>query len=145
MKLLSKLALVLTIAGALAILFCFTGLGGRSRLARLESAIHSMMHPGSGLAVDQPESDSRPSADAGSIEEITEKGTPQAHVRIPAIRGLTNYGWVQLPRGTGVELVGQNAADLIVRWEGTTVKVPRAAATDGAIAIVRSAQLTARN
>jgi hypothetical protein len=58
-----------------------------------------------------------------------------SNVTVPAIRGVNNYGWVQLPRGTRVELVGERGQDLWVRWDGTTVKVPHVAASNGSIVV----------
>ncbi|HYR58592.1 MAG TPA: hypothetical protein VEO95_08190, partial [Chthoniobacteraceae bacterium] len=70
-------------------------------------------------------------------DETPDRVSP--HVRMPAIRGLANYGWVQLPRGTQVDLVRQKGNQLWVRWDGIVVKVNSSSAATGAI-VVKSAK-----
>jgi hypothetical protein len=62
-------------------------------------------------------------------------GKALTNVKIPAIRGENNYGWVQLPWGTPVHLLRRNPDSLLVSWDGTVVQVPPAAALTGAIAL----------
>ncbi|MEA3207865.1 MAG: hypothetical protein QOE70_922 [Chthoniobacter sp.] len=76
----------------------------------------------------QPES-------AGEVDSVKALRHSQAAVRVPAIRGENNYGWVQLPYGTTVELVRDEGASLLVRWDGNTVRVLRGSATDGLVVL----------
>jgi hypothetical protein len=142
MKLLSKLALLLLLAGVLALLFSFLGAKfpqARVNLTNLLSA--------KAATVVAAASKSAPPAVAGTVIDASQPasdGEPRSHVRIPAIRGESCYGWVQLPRGTNVELIQQSAGNLIVRWEGITVRVPSSSAVTGAIALRQTPRL-ARN
>ena len=46
-------------------------------------------------------------------------------LRIAAIRNGVNYGWIQLPRGTRVELLRREGKDFIVRYGETVLRVHR--------------------
>ena len=70
------------------------------------------------------------------------KNAPPASIIAPAIRGATNFGWVQLPRGTPVELIRHNGDRLWVRWDGTVLEVPRSAVASGALVIRHSSHPT---
>ncbi len=143
MKILSQLALTLFIAGLLAILLLLIGAG--PRWSRFTSRMKPVFHAESELLAAQPPVQANGHFDDGTPHPDPNQEVAPVHVRIPAIRGETNYGWVQLPRGTNVDLVHQNAANLIVRWEGTMVQVPQDAVISGAIALRQNAKLAGRN
>ena len=50
-----------------------------------------------------------------------------------ALRGLNNYGWVQLPHGTPVELVASEGEYLVVRYDETVVRIHRCFADAGLV------------
>ena len=141
MKLLSKVALLVLLAGVLALLLAFLG-------AKLPGARVSFTKSGSETPATPVTASANPATPAiasSAIDAIQPANDEsRSHVRIPAIRGESCYGWVQLPRGTRVELIQQNADNLIVRWEGITVKVPTTSALSGAIALRQTSRL-ARN
>jgi hypothetical protein len=142
MKLLSKLALLLLLAGMFALLVSFLGAkipGARANFTNPFSA----SHPTAVAASSKPAGPSVASSAINAIQPASQEES-RSHVRIPAIRGESCYGWVQLPRGTSVELIQQNTDNLIVRWEGITVKVPSTSAITGAIAL-RQTPSFARN
>jgi hypothetical protein len=60
-------------------------------------------------------------------------------VRIAAVRGDTNYGWIQLPRGCVVEVVRTEREHLLVRYDNSLVRIPQSAARSGAV-ILRKVQ-----
>lgn len=62
-------------------------------------------------------------------------------VRIPAIREGWNYGWVQLPPGTVVELLKDEGRMLRVKYEETVVLIPRESAQDGTLMLKDSVRL----
>src|SRR5689334_20524664 len=143
MKILSKLAFLLFLAGLLAILISFAGFGPRGSRIQSKTPVRPRDEPSTVTTQPQPASRTRPGGSDATQKPAEETGVP--HIRIPAIRGESYYGWVQLPRGTSVELVRQSADNLIVRWEGTTVKVPLTAAVNGAIALRQAPRLAVRN
>ncbi len=144
MKLLSKIAFLLTFAGLLIALLSLVGI--KPRIANKSSSHPINPQTDSPPTATQPRADFRPALDVShSTAQNSAENSVKPHVRIPAIRGENHYGWVQLPRGTRVELIRQSAGDLVVRWEGITVKVPQTAATTGAIALRQASHLVARN
>ena len=58
-------------------------------------------------------------------------------VRVPAVRDGHTYGWIQLPRGTAVDLVRVEGNDFVVRYDETVVRLPQSEAREGSV-IVRS-------
>lgn len=70
-------------------------------------------------------------------------GTPARIVRVPAIRESQNYGWIQLPRGTQVDLVKEQFDGLLVRYDETFVVIPRAAVQDGSVVLRPKPSITA--
>jgi hypothetical protein len=64
---------------------------------------------------------------------VAERGVTARVVRVPAIREAQNYGWIQLPRGTHVDLVEEQRDGFLVRYDESFVVIPRAAVTDGAV------------
>lgn len=67
--------------------------------------------------------------------QLASSGAGVRPVRIAAVRGENHYGWIQLPVGCVVELVRGEGEHLIVRYDGTTVRIPRAAAETGAVVL----------
>ena len=143
MKLLSKFALLLVLAGVLAIVLSFTGLAPRG--IRLSPQASPTDRNGPAEVIAQPKPNVRTVPNSNEIPSALSDQGARSHVRVPAIRGENNYGWVQLPRGTSVELVQQSAGNLIVRWDGIMVKIPQTAANSGAIALRQSSRLAAGN
>ncbi|MDB6173282.1 MAG: hypothetical protein JWL59_2593 [Chthoniobacteraceae bacterium] len=54
-------------------------------------------------------------------------------VRLPAIHEGNNYGWIQLPRGTFVDLLRNEGGTLLIRYDQITVRVPQCAVEEGAV------------
>jgi hypothetical protein len=52
---------------------------------------------------------------------------------VPAIREAQNYGWIQLPHGTRVDLVEEQRDGFLIRYDESYVVVPRAAVDDGSV------------
>ena len=134
MRPIAKFAIFLALAGVLAFLFAFVPGNGAKKLP-FEKA--DLTPETSEAPARIPMKAFRGKASLGDacpvaagIEKII---SPQ--VKVPAIRGENNYGWVLLPRGTKVGLVRASADTLWVRWDGTTVKVPQVAAATGAIIV----------
>jgi len=65
---------------------------------------------------------------------------PIPELRVAALRGLNNYGWVQLPRGTPVELVAADGEYLVVRYDETVVRIHRCIA-DAGLVVPRPARM----
>jgi hypothetical protein len=61
------------------------------------------------------------------------KPTEIQEVRVWAIRNGHKYGWVQLPRGTRVELVRDEGKYLVVRYDEVTLKIRRVIAEAGLV------------
>src|SRR3954451_21208033 len=127
MKILSKIALLLTLAGLLALLLSLAPFTARHSNGKTTPQIGGPSDSIVGTPRSKADSSQFTSASHGTGLNSTDASL--SSVRMPAIRGESYYGWVQLPHGTRVELIQQNADNLIVRWEGTTVRVPQTAAT----------------
>jgi hypothetical protein len=56
-------------------------------------------------------------------------------VRIWAIRNDTNYGWIQLPRGTQVTFVRMDGDYYIVQYEETVIRAHRTVVDSGLVVI----------
>lgn len=134
---LSKFAVFLVLAGVLAVLFAFLP-GERPPVIHTEKT--------------EPQSEqsrierAQPPVRKVSAGEVTGRTQSPAtkvenkfptNVKMPAIRGVNNYGWVELPRGTEVSLVRKSDDGLWVRWDGTIVKLPPVAAASGAVVLRR--------
>lgn len=88
---------------------------------------------------------SGPGEEAATSAISTRTGTPSAtRLNFPAIRGGSNYGWVQLPHGTPVDFVSQNGRDLWVRWDGILVRIDALAAARGAVVLKTPAPVKSR-
>jgi hypothetical protein len=57
----------------------------------------------------------------------------QPEVRIWAIRNDTNYGWIQLPRGTPVRFLRQDGDYFILRYQETVIRAHRSVIEAGLI------------
>jgi hypothetical protein len=57
----------------------------------------------------------------------------QPEIRIWAIRNDTNYGWIQLPRGTPVQFLRQDGDYLILRYQDTVIRAHRSVVEAGLI------------
>jgi hypothetical protein len=62
----------------------------------------------------------------------------QPEIRIWAIRNDTNYGWIQLPRGTPVYFVRQEGEYVIVRYEETIIRAHRSVVDAGLLILKKS-------
>lgn len=62
-------------------------------------------------------------------------------VRLSAIRRGTNYGWIELPRGTVVDLVSVEPRSLIVRFDDGFVRIPKWTASDGTVSLRKRSML----
>ena len=133
MKSFPKIAAFLVLAGlVLLVLITLTPLGPKMR-----HAVHFL--PGQAMAaaatVMQPSApDLRPNEAPRNTPPKVAAAEP-INIKIPAIRGENNYGWVQLPHGTPVDFLRNAPGGLIVRWDDTVVQIPPTAALSGAIAL----------
>ena len=57
----------------------------------------------------------------------------QPEVRILAIRNDRNYGWIQLPRGTVVQLIRSEGDYLIAKYEETILRVHKSVVDAGLV------------
>ena len=57
----------------------------------------------------------------------------QPEIRIWAIKNDTNYGWIQLPRGTMVQYLRQDGDYYILRYEETVIRAHRSVVDAGLI------------
>jgi hypothetical protein len=57
----------------------------------------------------------------------------QPEIRIWAIRNDTNYGWIQLPRGTPVHFLRQDGDYLILRYQETVIRAHRSVIEAGLV------------
>jgi hypothetical protein len=69
------------------------------------------------------------------------RATPLREVRVRAVRDGRDYGWVQLPRGTRVELVRDEGSTLVVRFDQVTLRVSRAVVQAGLLVPVPRAKV----
>lgn len=75
----------------------------------------------------------QPVATAGSPASVGSQATPLREVRIRAVRDGRDYGWVQLPRGTRVELIRDEGSTLLIRFDQVTTRISRAVVTAGLV------------
>lgn len=61
------------------------------------------------------------------------KATTVQEVRVRATRNGRDYGWVQLPRGTRVELIRDEGRTLVIRYDQVTMRIPRIQAETGMV------------
>ena len=54
-------------------------------------------------------------------------------IRIWAIRNGTNYGWIQLPKGTPVHLLREENSYVVVRYDESILKIHRSVAEQGLV------------
>jgi len=57
----------------------------------------------------------------------------QLEVRIWAIKNDTNYGWIQLPRGTIVQFLRQDGDYIILRYQETVIRAHRSIVEAGLV------------
>jgi hypothetical protein len=55
----------------------------------------------------------------------------QPEIRIWAIRNDTNYGWIQLPRGTHVQFLRNDGEYVVVQYEETVIRAHRSVVDSG--------------
>ena len=135
MRLSHRFVLLLTVAAALAAIIKIAPRGAAHEKA-LWATPMSPVTLGAAIAslsARPVESDPKVATTTPSSVEVEQKISNR--LRVPAIRGFSNYGWVQLPPGTPVDLVRQQGKDLLVRWEGTVVAVDPSSAANGAIVL----------
>lgn len=136
MKPMSKFAVFLAVAGVLTVLFALFPARGPKTGAPKETPKER-----AGGSAEEPKSQ----VSTGGTVQLAQLAQRKASfsssrflgVKVPAIRGANNYGWVQLPRGTPVEFVGHDRNRLLVRWDGTLMQLPESAVATGAV-ILRS-------
>ncbi len=77
------------------------------------------------------------SPQASKPEESTSAGVEQrlGHARVPAMRGGHNYGWIQLPRGTPVEVIQADGESLVVRYDEAVVRMPGSDVREGKVVL----------
>ncbi|MEQ1861661.1 MAG: hypothetical protein ABMA13_17215, partial [Chthoniobacteraceae bacterium] len=68
------------------------------------------------------------------------EATPLREVRVRAVRNGHEYGWIQLPRGTRVELVRDEGRTLVIRYDEVSLRIPRTVAEAGMVVPVRRDQ-----
>lgn len=148
MKPMSKFALFLAVAGILTVLFALFP----ARDAKIPPSTKSLPHTQERDGRTQPPTPPRGAnrgdvmMAASRVGALPSAATPGlSQVMAPAIRGVTNYGWVRLPHGTPVDLVRENGTRLWVRWDGTVMDVPRATVSTGALVIRASKPLAERS
>jgi len=61
------------------------------------------------------------------------KAVTVPEVRVRATRNGRDYGWVQLPRGTRVELIRDEGKTLVIRFDQVTLRIPRVQAETGMV------------
>lgn len=83
-------------------------------------------------AVAEPSS-SQTAPTAAAPAPMRSKATPIREVRVRAARDGRDYGWVQLPRGTRVELIRDEGATLLIRYDQVTLRIDRAVADAGMV------------
>lgn len=135
MKPLRKFAIFITLAGVLAVLFAMFP---DRRHALLPVPVAPPENPGTATLPESPSGgEAKPLPAEPGPTGAAAAGRWDPRVKIAAVRGLSRYGWVQLPYGTRVELVDERPATLLVRWDGTLAHLPREAEKSGAIVVVR--------
>lgn len=65
-------------------------------------------------------------------------------VRVPAMRDGHNYGWLQLPRGTWVELLAVEGDHAYIRYDESVVRLPRRAMAQGTVTLAKRLPLDSR-
>jgi hypothetical protein len=139
----SKFGIYLVLAGVLAVLFAVFP-GSRQPVIAPKEPSPRLEKAGGPIKAEKSQSSRADNkiqpAPAPTLAAVVTSPASTA-VRIPAIRGVTNYGWVQLPYGTQVDFVQAAGDHLWVRWDGCVVQVPQVAASRGAV-VVRKASRT---
>lgn len=77
-------------------------------------------------------------ATPASAAVVSKPGRPP-EIRVRAVRNGKDYGWVQLPRGTTVNLVRDEGSTMLVRFEEVTLRVTRSQVDAGLIVPVSPA------
>lgn len=87
------------------------------------------------LAEPLPTETISPQAPAFTTTQVSDhsKATPFREVRVRAVRDGRDYGWVQLPRGTRVELLRDEGKTLLIRYDQVTLRVSRATVKAGLV------------
>ena len=132
----SKFAVFLVLAGVLAALFALVPAIRPQAISSEKNGTHQPANseiPAPRFRPKVPASEDK--AGEAKAGGATAENPFLSKVKVPAIRRGNNYGWVQLPRGTRVDLVRETGDGLLVRWDGTTVKVPPGAAATGAVVV----------
>jgi hypothetical protein len=78
-------------------------------------------------------------------ENTSGRATPQAAATLAsvrAIRGANDYGWIQLPHGTLVDLVRNDRGEMWIRWDGNLFRIDPALAASGAVVLKPAAKST---
>jgi hypothetical protein len=136
MRLFSKLALFSSLAAILAVAFTSASNHRKASPAPQQAAEAQKGAPLN--AVKPATSSAVPAAPAAPEARSTSRFAGKsavARVTMPAIRGGTNYGWIQLPHGTRVDLVKESGSRLVVRWDGTLVSIDSNLAAKGAVVL----------
>ena len=130
----SKFAVFLALAGVLAVLFAFVPGHRAMRVPYEKVEMRPVKSEPPAHRLEKLPGEENRLGEAKLKAPLGEK-IISSQVKVPAIRRGNNYGWVQLPRGTKVDLVRASGDCLWIRWDGTTVKVPPITATTGAVVV----------
>ena len=139
---LSKFCIFLVLAGILAVLFAFVP-GHRTSVPDPKqdhpaAPAESAAGPARKLPAQQADL-GMTGEGAVSVQMARRTINGPAEIKIPAIRGGNDYGWVQLPYGTPVELVRATHNGIWIRWDETVVKIPQSIVESGAVVVRRPA------
>ncbi len=76
------------------------------------------------------------SPQASAIEEIptTAEAAPK-QLRVPAVRDGHRYGWIQLPRGTPVDLIRVEGENVLIRYDESVVRMPQSELREGSVVL----------
>lgn len=135
----AKFAVFLALAGILAILFAFLP-GNRDRAPAKTAPVAPPSSSSSGgqllpHVLRESPALSRETRAAIPVPNLS----PATQERMPAIRRGTDYGWVQLPQGTQVDLIRRTSGEFWIRWDGATASVSETAVISGAIILRKGA------
>jgi hypothetical protein len=71
-----------------------------------------------------------------TVNTVPAEAAQLPELRIAAITNGIRYGWIQLPRGTRVELLSRNGDWLFIKFQGAQVRVHRTVVDAGLISPV---------
>jgi hypothetical protein len=122
---------------ALAVLVCLFPTAPAAR--KVEAVVDKVAHVFTSITTgEQPNS---ANSETGSYGEghgpvsvvLGPEHASQPEVRIWAIRNVTNYGWIQLPRGTPVQFLRQDGDYYLLQYQETVIRAHRSVVEAGLI------------